>query len=216
MTALAPRPTVAQQKPISVTVSEIAPGVYHAGSSFFYTFAVAQGDSLIIVDLPDTEARSRAILDTLRSRFPRTPVRLVVVSHRHGDHIAGLGLAFADGIPVVTHAATRELIRAFGLPGPTDAANGRIVRAVSDSMTIGSGANEMHIYAVSNGHADAMLLVYLPALHLLSAPDLAETGPWDMERAALVEHVHRLNLRVDRVAPGHNPVRPWSDFEPKR
>ncbi len=210
----APEQVAAQSQPISVTVTEISPGVFHVGSSYYFMLAVRQGDSLVVVDLPDTEVRSRAMLDTLRSRFPRTPVRLVVASHHHGDHIAGLALTFAAGAPVITHAATREHIRAFGLPPGSDLARSRDVRAVRDSLTIGSGANAIHVYAISNAHADAMLVAYLPAHRLLSAPDLAEWGPWELERAALTTHVKQLGLRVDRVAPGHNPVRPWSEFDP--
>ncbi len=199
----------AQPQPITVRLDELAPGVYHVASGVFYALAITQGDSILLVDLPDSEARSRAMLDTLRSRFPRTPVRLVISSHHHDDHIAGLGLAFSGGVPVIAHARSVPHLLAFRAA----TAITRFVRGVADSVVIGSGPNEVRLYAVSNGHSETMLLAYLPAIRLLSAPDLAEPGPWDIERAALVDHVQHLGIGVERVAPGHARARPWSDFD---
>jgi glyoxylase-like metal-dependent hydrolase (beta-lactamase superfamily II) len=202
-----------QQQEISVQLHELAPGLHQVASGVFSSFAITQGDSIVVVDLPDTEARSRAILDTLASRFPRTRVRLVVVSHHHGDHIAGLGFAFAAGIPVVTNAGNARLLQTLDFAAARGSTQERIIRPVRDSLRIGSGPNELRLHAVSNGHSDAMLIGYLPAHRLLTSPDLAEPGPWEIERAALVEHVEALGLRVDRVVPGHARVRPWSDFD---
>jgi glyoxylase-like metal-dependent hydrolase (beta-lactamase superfamily II) len=202
------------QQEIAVQLHELAPGVHQVASGVFSSFAVTQGDSIILVDLPDTEARSRAILDTLASRFPRAPVRLVVVSHHHGDHIAGLGIAFAAGIPVVTNAGNASLLHTLDFPGARGSSRERVIRTVRDSLRIGSETNELRLHAVSNGHSEAMLIGYLPAHRLLTSPDLAEPGPWEIERAALVEHVEALGLRVDRVVPGHARIRPWSDFDP--
>src|SRR5262245_44343770 len=75
----APQAARAQADVLSVRVDTVAPGAYHVVSGVFASFAIVQADSMIVIDLPDTEARSRAMLDTLRSRFRSTPVRLVVI-----------------------------------------------------------------------------------------------------------------------------------------
>lgn len=195
---------------IAVTVSELAPGVQHLSSGAFGALAVVQGDSIVMVEAPDSRARTKAMLDTLRARFPRQPVRLVVNSHHHSDHAGGLPVVMEAGITVLTHRWNRAFVEALahraGRPGAK-------ILEIRDSLVLGSGASELRIYAASVNHADATLVAYLPALRFLFAPDLGGGGPWEWERVDLAEIARRYNLTVNTTGSAHGPPRPWTELE---
>jgi glyoxylase-like metal-dependent hydrolase (beta-lactamase superfamily II) len=199
----------------SVRVDQVVPGVYHLGSGEYFATAVVQGDSIVLIDLPEPAARAQVMLDSLRARFPRTPVRLIVVSHHHTDHMAGLSSTFSAGIPVIAHQAAVQLVRRFDLADGAEIPSSRNVRGVDRILVLGTGTTALQLHAVANTHSSATLLAYLPAHRVLIAPDLAEPGNWELERSALVRHVRELSLNVSQVVPGHTRVRPWSDFDPR-
>jgi glyoxylase-like metal-dependent hydrolase (beta-lactamase superfamily II) len=43
------------------------------------------------IEAPTDEARSIAVLETIRTLIPAKPVQHVVTTHHHFDHIGGLG-----------------------------------------------------------------------------------------------------------------------------
>ncbi|MFN2400357.1 MAG: hypothetical protein ABR543_17220, partial [Gemmatimonadaceae bacterium] len=57
-------------QPVAVTLVELAPGVWRAEGGSHHSLVVEQPARLVVVEAPQTSARSRAVLDTLRKRFP--------------------------------------------------------------------------------------------------------------------------------------------------
>lgn len=195
--------------PISVTLRQLSPSMYHVASVPYYSLAVLQGDSLVLADAPESTARTQAILDTLRARFPGNPVRLALVSHHHFDHVDGLDALVRAGIPVLTNELNASVLR--GIESRLHSGVSR-VRGIRDSVTIGTGESALRLYPVWNPHAAGTLLVYQPSSRLLFAADLAENGAWQVEREGLVRNIEQLGISVDRVAPGHAAVRTWNEF----
>ena len=76
----------------------------------------------------------------------------------------------------------------------------------------------MHIsYVQPLGHVEGMLVAYLPAEKIIIEADLYDTpGPGEPRPAtanrSFYNHVHRLGLDVETIAPIHGPVVPWTDF----
>ena len=50
----------------------------HIVGGRYQSLVVEMGEYLIVVEAPQDDAHSRAVLDTLRQRFPTKPVRFVV------------------------------------------------------------------------------------------------------------------------------------------
>jgi len=192
----------------SVTLAELAPGVYHVTGGSHNSLAVVQDDGIVLVEAPQSDDRVRAVLDTLRARFPGKRMKLAVATHHHSDHIGGVRAAFAAGLPLAAHRQSAAYLRRVGI-GATYAARDarRAVQEVADSVTVGAGDTRVLLFAVSNSHADGMLAAYVPAARILFAADIAPGNPFFQRE--LIDAVRARGLQVERLAPAHGAVTPW-------
>jgi glyoxylase-like metal-dependent hydrolase (beta-lactamase superfamily II) len=213
--------------PLVVTLVELAPGVWRAEGGSHHSLVVDQGTRLVLVEAPQTAARTQAVLDTLRARFPGKPVGLVVNTHHHWDHAGGLRAALAAGLPVATHARNVAFVRGIGAARKTvnpdalarrlGAARVRVpaITAVEDSLVLGAGDRRVVIYRLPTAHVEGMLAAYVPAARLLFVSDVLTPGPTlaPAGSAELVALARARALAVDRVAGGHGGIAAWADVE---
>ena len=129
LAACAPNPRTAAEPKAgftlgNVTVTPLAPGVYAAirreplalavnSNSLF----IVNSDHVVVVDAQFTRVATREQIAALR-RITRLPVRYVINTHWHDDHLAG-NQVYQDSFPGVqflAHANTREDLIARGRP----------------------------------------------------------------------------------------------------
>ncbi len=207
--------------PLGVTLTGLAPGVWRAEGGTHHSLVVEQPAQVVIVEAPQNAAWMNAVLDTVRSRFPRKPVGLVAMSHHHWDHSGGVRSVLARGIPVATHHRSvgfvRDIARAPKTVAP-DALTRRprapVIHAVRDSLVIGAGSSRVVLYDLANTHAEGMLAVYVPAARLLFIVDVLSPGAGNLPAAAsaeVVAMVRRRGIEVDRLVGGHGGIAPWGE-----
>ncbi|RAI42217.1 MBL fold metallo-hydrolase [Rhodoplanes roseus] len=68
--------------------------------------AVDAGDSLLVVDTQQNEQLARTFRTALADQLGK-PIRAVVNTHYHLDHVAG-NAVFAGGVPIIAHERTAE------------------------------------------------------------------------------------------------------------
>ena len=93
--APAPKPPAAAPRPSPPrTIAKVAGNIYRAGNGNWWALFVVTPKGIILVDpiAPDFAAWLKV---QLAARFPGQPVRYVIYSHSHWDHIEGGGV-FAD------------------------------------------------------------------------------------------------------------------------
>lgn len=205
---------------VSVNLAEIAPGVWRAEGGSHFSLVVEQPNRLVVVEAPLNAQRSRAVLDTLRSRFPSKRVGLVVNTHHHWDHAGGLREYLASGVPVATHRRNVTFVRGIGSAPKTvvrDAlSRGRAapaVTAVGDSLTLGAGDSRIVLYRLPSAHAEGILAAYVPSARILFVADVLSPGPnlpalGSGEVAALGRSA---GLTIDRVVGAHGGIAQWAD-----
>jgi glyoxylase-like metal-dependent hydrolase (beta-lactamase superfamily II) len=208
---------------VTVNMVELAPGVWRAEGGTHFSLVVEQPDQLVVVEAPQTTARMRAVLDTLRARFPSKPVGIVVNTHHHWDHAGGLRAVMAAGLPVATHRGNVEFVRGIGSAKKTVAPDalsrpmraGLTVRAVDDSLTIGSGDSRVILFRLPTTHVEGMLAAYVPAARLLFQSDvLSPAATLPQLGAAEVAALARVRgIAVERVVGGHGGIASWPDVE---
>lgn len=213
-------------------VTELAPGVFayqapyaliappNRGAIANVGFVVGR-DAVAVIDTGGSYAVGAALLAAIRARTD-LPVRWVVNTHVHPDHLLGNGAFRAPGVTFVGHA---KLARALSQRGafyleqshrqldPADAAATVIVPpdvAVADRMEIDLGGRTLLLEAHPTAHTDDDLTVLDAATGTWFLGDLLFVGhipTLDGSILGWIAEMDRLAGRdVARVVPGHGPL----------
>ena len=139
--SLSGRPMVAQaQTPAAAPVREITPiagPVYRFRNNFHYSIFAVTPAGIVATDPINADA-AQWLKAELGRRFAQ-PIRYVVYSHDHADHIAG-GQVFADTAVVVAHEAAKTTI--VGEKRPTAVPQ----LTFTDQMTLELGGTAIELW----------------------------------------------------------------------
>jgi glyoxylase-like metal-dependent hydrolase (beta-lactamase superfamily II) len=228
---LAAPPAVRAAQPptptVNVTVDTVAPGVWLLGGQSHHSVAIEMGDHLLLVEAPQSEARTLAAVAKARELRPGKPLRAVINTHHHFDHAGGIRAAMAEGLTIITHAGNaaffRDLARRrFQIVEDTLARAPRTprVEGVATRRVLADSTRRVELHHIRGSqHAATLLMVYVPAERLLIEADVysppaptVTSPPPAIFAPNLVENIDRLGLQVDRIVPIHGRVVPVSDL----
>lgn len=209
---------------VTVTLVELAPGVWRAEGGSHHSLVVEQGQGLLVIEAPLNTARSNAVLDTLRSRFPRRPVTAVVATHHHHDHSGGLRGYMARGIRVIAHQRNVDFVRGIATARKTKAPDrlsrvGAVptVSAVRDSLALGTGAGRVVLYPLPSIHGEGILAAWVPSAGIVFTSDVLTAQPNQppapIGSRELVAMARTVGIAPRRYAGGHGAVVEWSALE---
>lgn len=206
---------------VNVVAEPLAPGVWLLGGQSHHSALVEFDDHLMLIEAPQSEARTLGAIAKARELVPGKPLTEVVSSHHHFDHSTGLRAAVAEGLKVITHQAnvayyreaaerphTRQPDLLAKSPKPIT------IEGVEDARVIEDKARRVELYHIAgNPHADTLLMAYLPRERILIEVDAFSPGSAVHPFAAnLLEQIRARKLRVDRIAPLHGPVVPMAEL----
>jgi len=206
---------------VNVVAESLGPGVWLLAGQSHHSALVEFDDHLLLIEAPQSEARTLAVIAKARELVPGKPLTQLVSSHHHFDHSAGLRAAVAEGLTVITHQANVAYYReAAGRPHTREPDTLQqhpkpiTVEGVEDSRVIEDGTRRLELYHVDgNPHADTLLMAYLPRERILVEVDAFSPGSAVHPFAAnLLDQVRARKLRVDRIAPLHGTVVPFAEL----
>lgn len=221
---------------VVVRSTQMAPGVWRIYGGSHHSVAIEFADFIAVVEAPQNEARSLAVIAEIRRRVPDKPIRYVVNTHHHADHAGGLRTYVAQSATVVTHEANHAFYDdVFFHPGTRtlepDLLSSRMPwfapnRIPSyqlvgdDGYTLTDGERVMDVYPVLRlGHAGTMLVVHLPAERILINADLysppapdSNPPPVTAGMRSLAHNIEQLGLDVARHVGIHGLVGSHVDF----
>jgi glyoxylase-like metal-dependent hydrolase (beta-lactamase superfamily II) len=211
--AAAPQPAAP-----NVVVQDVAPGVWLLAGQSHHSAAIELSDQVLLVDAPQSEARTLAVLERAAQLRPGKPLRKIVTTHHHFDHTAGIRAATAAGLTIVTHAGNRTFFeqvttRPHTIVPDTLAKTPRAatIETVDDELVIKDSLRTVGLYhVIGNPHSETMLMIHLPAERLLIQVDAFSPGAQVNPYAAnLLENVVRRKLSVERIIPLHGTIAPF-------
>ncbi|HEX2092617.1 MAG TPA: hypothetical protein VHG28_09460 [Longimicrobiaceae bacterium] len=187
----------------------------------YQSVIVRQPDGLVIIEAPESAARSRAVLSEAGRRFPGLPVKAVVSTSPMWMHIGGIREYAARGIPIFALDTNIPILRRL-LAAPHRSAPDSLARrprsaplhVVRGPLQLGRGSNRITLIPARGQQGASMLLAYLPEHRLLYASDVLIPERFEPNfaagyRAELIRTVERLRLPVSAVFALHLPLIPW-------
>jgi glyoxylase-like metal-dependent hydrolase (beta-lactamase superfamily II) len=218
--------------PPQVTTERLADGVYLLGGGPANSVAVEFKDFVAVFEAPTSEARSLSVIEAITKLMPRKPIRYLINSHQHVDHIGGLRAYLHIGATIVTqrknvaflnHDVLNYRARTVApdmvtLWPPTELAEGYTYESFNENYVITDGKRILQVYYVQPlRHAEGMAMAYLPAEGILIQANLFDTHepPPATPTAAmttLYRQIRMQNLNVATIAPVHGKPVPMSEF----
>ncbi len=201
--SLAPIYETLAQAPVR-EITPIKGNLYRFRNNFHYSVFAVSPAGIIATDPINADA-ARWLKAELAKRY-NVPVRYLVYSHDHADHIAG-GEVFADTAIVVAHENAKPVIvgerRPTAVPQVT----------FSDRMTIELGGVTVELAYVGRNHSNNSIVMRFPAERALFAVDFIPVnaiGFRDFADAYLddwLESLRRVEaMDFDVLVPGHGPL----------
>lgn len=193
---------VAQDAKRSIT--EIKDGLYRFQNNFHYSVFLVTDDGIIVTD-PINKDAAQWLKAELANRFEQ-PVKYLIYSHDHVDHIAG-GEVFGDSVAVVAHQnAKMDIIaeeRPTAVPDVT----------FSEQLTLELGGQTVELTFVGNSHSDNMIVMNFPKQRALFAVDFIpiKTVAWkNLTDAYIPEWMEAIKkveaMDFDILMPGHGAL----------
>jgi glyoxylase-like metal-dependent hydrolase (beta-lactamase superfamily II) len=226
----AAQPAQAQAPPF--TIKQIGKGIYAAisgragGNSGF----IIGDDAVLVVDTFISQAPARDLLAEIR-KVTSLPVKYVVNTHYHLDHVAGNAIFTETGAAVIAHRNERAWVRTENLKffqqngaTPTAEQRAQVAGLVEPQITydhiieVNLGSRSVRV-AYFPGHTGGDSVVYVPDANVVFAGDLG----WnqripnliDATTSSWIETLDKLVAAHPSATfiPGHGDVATAQDIE---
>jgi len=212
---------VAKAPAVVVTPNKLADGVYYLTGGSHHSVAIDQRDHIVLVEAPQNEERSQAVIAKLKEIIPNKPIKYLVNTHAHFDHSGGLRTFVDEGAAIVTLQPNQTYYEKVWA-APHTINPDRLAKSLKparfESFTgkhvLSDGKRNIEIHSIAgSGHNDAFVLVYLPNEKILveadaytppaaNAPTPAKPNPYSVN---LYQNIQKLKLDVGQIAALHGP-----------
>ncbi len=197
-------PAAAAAQPPVREITRLAGEVYRFRNNLHYSVFAVTPAGIIVTDPISPEA-AEWLKAELARRFG-VPIRYLIYSHDHADHIAG-GQVLADGALVVAHERAKTNIIEEKRP------TARPDVTFTDRMTIELGGTVVELIHVGRNHSDSSIVMRFPRERLLFAVDFIPVEMVafrDFPTAWVEDWIDSLArveaLDFDILVPGHGQV----------
>ena len=218
----------ASTPPVRVESQRVGDGVWLIAGGSHHSVAVEFGDHVVVIEAPQNEARSLAVIDEVYRLMPGKPIRFIVTTHHHWDHLGGLRAYVHEGATVVTHESNKpyyqEVLRAglwtlepdrFSLHPPEEWSEGYIFETLNEKYVLADRTRTVEIYTVQGlAHAAGMLIAYIPSERIVVQADLysSQAQTPNASARAFLRTLRRLDLDVETIVGIHGSPVPMSQF----
>jgi glyoxylase-like metal-dependent hydrolase (beta-lactamase superfamily II) len=220
----------AQLPPVAVQTQKLGDGLWWLGGGSHHSVVVEYPTYITVIESPLNDERALAVIAEAKKLVPNKPIKYLVNTHNHFDHLGGVRAFIPEGATIITNAMNKPYYeKVFNAPHTLapDRFSQNPKKAtyltVKDKYVLADGGREIDIYHIENdNHNEGMLMVYVPKEKVpLEADDFtppAPNGPPPAPRAVnftknLNANIERLKLDVVTIAPLHGFVVPVAELK---
>jgi glyoxylase-like metal-dependent hydrolase (beta-lactamase superfamily II) len=202
---LTTRPTAAQGSGPQFDMTKVTENAYSFRFFLHRNMVLVTSDGVIVTDPINPVAAGHMMAEI--KKITDKPVKLVIYSHNHWDHIAGAKILKDQGAKIIQHELAARDTRPSPIVVPTD----ETFSGEKHVVTMGDQTIEL-IY-VGRSHGSGMVVMRVPKERILHTIDVVTPGriafrnmpdfyPQDWIKA--LRNMEQLDF--DRIIPGHGPA----------
>ena len=220
----------AKLAPMVVQSQKLGDGLWWLGGGTHHSVVVEYPTYITVIESPLNDERAMAVMAEARKLVPNKPIKYLVNTHNHFDHLGGVRYFVAEGVTVITNQMNKSYYEQI-FKAPHTLAPDRLSQnpkkanyiTVKDKFVLADGGREIDILHLENdNHNEGMLVVYIPKEKVLVEADdftpPAPNGPPPAPRAVgftknLNANIERLKLDIVTIAPLHGFVVPIDELK---
>jgi glyoxylase-like metal-dependent hydrolase (beta-lactamase superfamily II) len=217
--------TKVEPPPQALAVRKLADDVYAILGSYNSLFVVFN-DYVLVVEAGASSGYTQACIAEIKRVAPNKPIRYLVATHFHFDHVGGVRSYIAEGATIVTTLSAKTVIERAA------AANNRlrpdalsrnprppVIETVKEKKVFDDGVRRVELYEFASPHVREMIVVYLPKEKILFQGDLLDLDLPEggapaagADTADLLDRIERWQLDVRQIVPVHGRLGTMDDL----
>lgn len=198
------------------TVKKLGEDVYALLGTYNSLFVVFK-DYVLVLEAGASTAYANACIAEIKKVAPDKPIRYLVSTHFHFDHVSGVRRYVAEGATIVTTDSARSVIEraasASHLMRPdllSRQPRTPAFETFKGKRVFDDGTHRVELYEFSSPHCGEIIVAYLPKEKLLFEADMLDldfpeggTAAAGADTAGLADQIQKLGLQVDTILPVH-------------
>lgn len=206
------------------TVKKLADGVYAILGPYNSVFVVFK-DYVLVLEAGLSNRYAQSSIAKIKKVASDKPIRYLVSTHFHYDHLGGVRSYIAEGATIVTTPTAKTAIEyaadaTHAMRPDALSLNPKapIVETIKDKRVFDDGLRRVELYQISSPHVAEMIIAYMPKEKLLFEADMLdihEAGihPAGNDTVDLAQQLKRLKLDIERIIPVHGRMGTIADLE---
>jgi glyoxylase-like metal-dependent hydrolase (beta-lactamase superfamily II) len=190
---------------LAYETTRVAPGLYSFGAGLAFNAFLVTDDGVIVMDSFDADF-AKASLAAIR-KVTDKPIRYLVYSHSHYDHIGGGAVFKAEGATILSHEAAANWLKDH--PSPDVAMPDKTWTGARSVLEL--GGSQVNLLYFGANHGEGMTVFQFPREKVIYTVDLVvpkrvgfaympDFSPQEWERT--LAEIGKLDF--DRVMYAHN------------
>jgi len=213
----------AEPLPPTPTAKKLGDDVYALLGPYNSMFVVFN-DYVLVVEAGANNRYSAAGIAEIKKIAPGKPIRYLVSTHFHFDHLSGVRSYIAEGSTIVTTPAAKSVIERIAKASHAmrpDALSRNpktpVIETIADKRVFEDDAHQVELYRFASPHAGEIIVAYLPKQKVLFEADMLDISEACRVVAGddtvdLAKQIERLGLQVETIIPVHGRIGTLADL----